>query len=244
MYGSTPSGSMGRLLQEGDFMEKETAIYVEDVSKTYQNGEVPVPVLNHVSFTVQAGELLAVTGDSGSGKTTLMNLLGALDTPDSGRIIIGRQVISNMSQHQRTLYRRNSLGFIYQDFNLIQVLNVYENIVLPLQLGKKKIEEKKIDFMLEKLRLQDKKYALPSQLSGGEQQRVAVIRALIHNPALILADEPTGNLDSRNTAMVVRLMQALCRKMNRTTIMVTHNMQIARLCDRVIQIRDGRVAAS
>ena len=157
MYGSTPSGSMGRLLQEGDFMEKETAIYVEDVSKTYQNGEVPVPVLNHVSFTVQAGELLAVTGDSGSGKTTLMNLLGALDTPDSGRIIIGRQVISNMSQHQRTLYRRNSLGFIYQDFNLIQVLNVYENIVLPLQLGKKKIEEKKIDFMLEKLRLRDKK---------------------------------------------------------------------------------------
>ena len=244
MYGSTPSGSMGRLLQEGDFMEKETAIYVEDVSKTYQNGEVPVPVLNHVSFTVQAGELLAVTGDSGSGKTTLMNLLGALDTPDSGRIIIGRQVISNMSQHQRTLYRRNSLGFIYQDFNLIQVLNVYENIVLPLQLGNKKIEEKKIDFMLEKLRLLDKKYALPSQLSGGEQQRVAVIRALIHNPALILADEPTGNLDSRNTAMVVRRFEALCRKMNRTTIMVTHNMQIARLCDRVIQIRDGRVAAS
>ncbi len=223
-------------------MGKETAIYVEDVTKSYQNGEVSNLVLNHISFTVNKGELLAVVGDSGSGKTTLMNLLGALDTPDSGKIVIGKQVISNMNPQQRTLYRRNSLGFIFQDFNLIQVLNVYENIVLPLQLAKQKIDEKKIDLLLDKMRLLDKKYALPSQLSGGEQQRTAVIRALIHNPALILADEPTGNLDSRNTAIVVRLMQFLCKKMNRTTIMVTHNMQIARLCDRIILIRDGSVA--
>ncbi len=174
-------------------MEKETAVYVEDVTKSYQAGQVSVPVLNHISFTVYKGEMLAVVGDSGSGKTTLMNLLGALDIPDSGKIRIGKREISGMDAHQRTLYRRNSLGFIFQDYNLVQVLNVYENIVLPLQL------------------------------------------------ALILADEPTGNLDSRNTAMVVRLMQALCKKRNRTTIMVTHNMQIAGLCDRMIHIRDGHV---
>lgn len=238
-----PSGGTGRLLQEGDFMEKETAIYVEDVSKTYQNGEVPVPVLNHVSFTVQAGELLAVTGDSGSGKTTLMNLLGALDTPDSGRIIIGRQVISNMSQHQRTLYRRNSLGFIYQDFNLIQVLNVYENIVLPLQLGKKKIEEKKIDFMLEKLRLLDKKYALPSQLSGGEQQRVAIARALVNQPKILLADEPTGNLDNNNAWEIMKLLEDI-NSNGTTVVVVTHNLEIVReMRKRVITIEKGIVVS-
>lgn len=222
-------------------MEKETAVYVEDVTKSYQIGEISVPVLNHISFTVYKGEMLAVTGDSGSGKTTLMNLLGALDTPDSGKIRIGKREISGMNAHQRTLYRRDSLGFIFQDYNLVQVLNVYENIVLPLQLAKKQVQENKLDLLLDNMHLLDKKYALPSQLSGGEQQRVAVIRALIHNPKLILADEPTGNLDSRNTAMVVRLMQALCKKLNRTTIMVTHNMQIAGLCDRVIRIRDGHV---
>ncbi len=222
-------------------MEKETAVYVEDVTKSYQIGEISVPVLNHISFTVYKGEMLAVTGDSGSGKTTLMNLLGALDTPDSGKIWIGKREISGMNAHQRTLYRRDSLGFIFQDYNLVQVLNVYENIVLPLQLAKKQVQENKLDLLLDNMHLLDKKYALPSQLSGGEQQRVAVIRALIHNPKLILADEPTGNLDSRNTAMVVRLMQALCKKLNRTTIMVTHNMQIAGLCDRVIRIRDGHV---
>ena len=222
-------------------MEKETAVYVEDVTKSYQAGQVSVPVLNHISLTVYKGEMLAVVGDSGSGKTTLMNLLGALDIPDSGKIRIGKREISGMDAHQRTLYRRNSLGFIFQDYNLVQVLNVYENIVLPLQLAKKRVPEKNLDLLLDKMRLLDKKYALPSQLSGGEQQRVAVIRALIHDPELILADEPTGNLDSRNTAMVVRLMQALCKKRNRTTIMVTHNMQIAGLCDRMIHIRDGHV---
>lgn len=222
-------------------MRTEKAIYVEDVTKSYKNGEVSNLVLNHISFTVEKGELLAVVGDSGSGKSTLMNLLGALDTPDSGKIMIGTQVISDMNAQQRTRYRRNSLGFIFQDFNLIQVLNVYENIVLPLQLAKQKIDEKKIDFMLDKMRLLNKKYAMPGQLSGGEQQRTAVIRALMHNPALILADEPTGNLDSTNTAMVVRLMQFLCKKMNRTTVIVTHNMQIARMCDRMIQIRDGSI---
>lgn len=222
-------------------MEKETAIIVDGVSKSYHTGEVSVPVLNRISFTVEKGEMLAVVGDSGSGKTTLMNLLGALDTPDGGTIRIGAQMISGMNTHQRTLYRRNHLGFIFQDFNLIQVLNVYENIVLPLQLAKKKIDEKRIDLLLDKMQLLDKKYFLPSQLSGGEQQRTAVIRALVHSPELILADEPTGNLDSRNTAVVVKLMQILCKKMNRTTIMVTHNMQIAQQCDRIIQIRDGKV---
>lgn len=229
----------GEKTWNGDEDMEKPMIRVEDVTKTYRNGDVKNRVLNHVSFTIAEGELAAVVGDSGSGKTTLMNLLGALDRPDSGRIVINQKDISLYSQEKRTLYRRNNIGFIFQDFNLIQVLNVYENILLPLQLGSKKVDEKKIDFLLEKLRLLDKKYALPTQLSGGEQQRVAVIRALIHNPDLILADEPTGNLDSKNTAMVIKLMQILCRKMNRTTVLVTHNMQIAKLCDRIIWIKDG-----
>lgn len=222
-------------------MTQESIIRVENVSKTYQNGEVSNQVLDHISFTIQEGELIAVVGDSGSGKTTLMNLLGALDTPDSGKIIIRNQEISRMNQAQRTLYRRNNIGFIFQDYNLIQVLNVYENIMLPLQLSGKKVDEEKIDFLLDKLLLSDKKYAQPSQLSGGEQQRVAIIRALIHDPELILADEPTGNLDSKNTIQVIKLIQILCKKMKRTTIMVTHNMQIAKLCDRIIRIKDGSI---
>lgn len=222
-------------------MTQESIIRVENVSKTYQNGEVSNQVLDHISFTIQEGELVAVVGDSGSGKTTLMNLLGALDTPDSGKIIIRNQEISRMNQAQRTLYRRNNIGFIFQDYNLIQVLNVYENIMLPLQLSRKKVDEEKIDFLLDKLLLSDKKYAQPSQLSGGEQQRVAIIRALIHDPELILADEPTGNLDSKNTIQVIKLIQILCKKMKRTTIMVTHNMQIAKLCDRIIRIKDGSI---
>lgn len=222
-------------------MADRPMIYVDDVSKTYRNGDRSNRVLSHISFTVEKGELAAVVGDSGSGKTTLMNLLGALDSPDSGRIIINNKEISNMKAEQRTLYRRDNIGFIFQDYNLIQVLNVYENIMLPLQLGQKKTDEKKVDFLLDKMHLKDKKYSLPSQLSGGEQQRVAIIRALIHNPALILADEPTGNLDSKNTAIVVKLIYALCKKFNHTTVLVTHNMQIAKLCDRRIMIRDGSV---
>lgn len=222
-------------------MADRPMIYVDDVCKAYKTGEMSTPVLKHISFTVQKGELAAVVGDSGSGKTTLMNLLGALDAPDSGRIIINNREISSMKAEQRTLYRRHNIGFIFQDYNLIQVLNVYENIMLPLQLGQKKADEKKVDFLLEQLHLKEKKYSLPSQLSGGEQQRVAIIRALIHNPDLILADEPTGNLDSRNTAIVVKLIYALCRKFHHTTILVTHNMQIAKLCDRRIMIKDGSI---
>ena len=216
-------------------------IRVENVSKTYKDGDVSNKVLDTISFNINERELVAVVGDSGSGKTTLMNLLGALDRPDSGRIIIKNQEISRMNQKQRTLYRRNNIGFIFQDYNLIQVLNVYENIMLPLQLSHKEIDEKKIDILLKSLLLSDKKYALPSKLSGGEQQRVAIIRALINEPKLILADEPTGNLDSKNSVQVVKLLQVLCKEMNRTTILVTHNIQIARLCDRVICVKDGKI---
>ncbi len=146
-----------------------------------------------------------------------------------------------MKAEQRTLYRREHIGFIFQDYNLIQVLNVYENIMLPLQLGHKPANEKTINFLLDKLHLTEKKYCLPSQLSGGEQQRVAIIRALIHQPDLILADEPTGNLDSKNTVIVVKLLAALCRQFQHTTVLVTHNMQIAKLCDRRIIIKDVSV---
>ncbi len=222
-------------------MADKPMIYVDDVSKSYHNGEITSQVFNHISFTVEKGELAAITGDSGSGKTTLMNLLGALDSPDSGRIFIHNKEISNMKAEQRTLYRREHIGFIFQDYNLIQVLNVYENIMLPLQLGHKPANEKTINFLLDKLHLTEKKYCLPSQLSGGEQQRVAIIRALIHQPDLILADEPTGNLDSKNTVIVVKLLAALCRQFQHTTVLVTHNMQIAKLCDRRIIIKDVSV---
>ena len=222
-------------------MADKPMIYVDDVSKSYHNGEITSQVFNHISFTVEKGELAAITGDSGSGKTTLMNLLGALDSPDSGRIFIHNKEISNMKAEQRTLYRREHIGFIFQNYNLIQVLNVYENIMLPLQLGHKPANEKTINFLLDKLHLTEKKYCLPSQLSGGEQQRVAIIRALIHQPDLILADEPTGNLDSKNTVIVVKLLAALCRQFQHTTVLVTHNMQIAKLCDRRIIIKDGSV---
>lgn len=223
-------------------MERKPAILVENVTKIYQTGEVKNRVLDKVSFSVAEGELAAVVGDSGSGKTTLMNLLGALDTPNSGKIIIRDKDIAKMNSEQRTLYRRNHIGFIFQDYNLIQALNVYENIMLPLQLAHLDAKEDKIDTLLGQLHLLEKKYALPSQLSGGEQQRVGIIRALIHEPALILADEPTGNLDTKNTVMVVKLIQYLCKKMKRTTVLVTHNMQIAGMCDRVIRIQDGRVS--
>lgn len=222
-------------------MERKPAILVENVTKIYQSGEVKTRVLDGVSFSVAEGELAAVVGDSGSGKTTLMNLLGALDTPDSGKITIQNQEISNMDQNQRTLYRRRHIGFIFQDYNLISALNVYENILLPLQLAHRDVKEDDIDTLLLQLHLSEKKYALPSQLSGGEQQRVGIIRALIHEPALILADEPTGNLDAKNTIIVVKLIQHLCRKRKRTTVLVTHNMQIARMCDRVICIQNGQV---
>lgn len=221
--------------------ERQSFIQVENVSKVYQDGEISNKVLDNISFTIQERELVAVVGDSGSGKTTLMNLLGALDKPSSGSIRIANKEISKMSQKERTLYRRDNIGFIFQDYNLIQVLNVYENILVPLQLTQKKVKEDKIDDMLKSLLLYDKKYTLPSKLSGGEQQRVAIIRALVHEPKLILADEPTGNLDSKNTAQVIKLIRLLCKKMGRTTILVTHNMQVARLCDRVIRIKDGKV---
>jgi putative ABC transport system ATP-binding protein len=216
-------------------------IRVENVSKIYKDGDVSNKVLDNISFNVNERELVAVVGDSGSGKTTLMNLLGGLDKMDSGKIIIDNQEVSKMNPNQRTLYRRNNIGFIFQDYNLIQVLNVYENIMLPLQLSHKEADENKIDYLLNNLKLNDKKYVLPSKLSGGEQQRVAIIRALINEPKLILADEPTGNLDSKNSALVINLIKVLCRKMGRTVIIVTHNIQIAKLCDRVICVKDGKI---
>lgn len=220
---------------------KQPFICVENISKTYKNGDLSNKVLDGISFNVFQKELVAVVGDSGSGKTTLMNLLGGLDQADSGKIVIDNQNISDMSQKQKTSYRRNSIGFIFQDYNLIQVLNVYENIIFPLQLNNKAINEEKIDYLLKGLKLYEKKYTLPSKLSGGEQQRVAIIRALIYEPKLILADEPTGSLDSKNSELVINMIKALCHKMGKTIILVTHNMQIANLCDRVIRVEDGKV---
>lgn len=217
-------------------------IRLEDVSKSYAEG---VPALDNISIQIKEGEFVFIVGDSGSGKSTLIKLLLKELEPTNGTVYINGRDVSRIRRRQIPKFRRQ-IGVVFQDFRLLKDLNVYDNVGFAMRvIGEpNRAIRKRVPQMLSMVGLAAKYRSAPRQLSGGEQQRVAVIRALIHNPALILADEPTGNLDSRNTAMVVRLMQALCRKMNRTTIMVTHNMQIARLCDRVIQIRDGRVAAS
>ena len=224
-------------------MEKETAVYVENVTKSYQAGQVSVPVLNHISFTVYKGEMLAVVGDSGSGKTTLMNLLGALDIPDSGKIRIGKREISGMDAHQRTLYRRNSLGFIFQDFNLLDTMTAYENIALALSIQKVKAKEinqrvMEIAGALDIVEILDK---YPYQMSGGQKQRVASARAVITRPKLVLADEPTGALDSKSARMLLQSMEYLNQELGTTILMVTHDAFTASYANRILFIKDGQL---
>lgn len=223
-------------------MNEKTIVEVKDVSKIYENDSGKTSVLNHIDLTINKGEFVGIVGDSGSGKTTLLNLIGGMDSVSGGRIIVSGKDITNLSDKERTLYRRNHVGFIFQDYNLINELTVYENIIMPIQLKSGEIEETVIDTLLEKLKLKEKKNRYPMQLSGGEQQRTAIIRSLVSQPDIVLADEPTGNLDSRNTLTVVKLLQYLSNKMGRTILFVTHNMELAELCDRVIRIVDGKIA--
>ena len=214
---------------------------VRSLSKTYGSGDTAVHALKNASFTVPKGEFLAVVGESGSGKSTLLNLLGGLDVPTSGQVRIDGNAIFTMKERELTVFRRRNIGFIFQAFNLIPELTVEQNIVFPLLLDAQKPDEKYLDELLTVLNLQQRRRHLPSQLSGGQQQRVAIGRALITRPALILADEPTGNLDSQNSAEVIALLKEASRKYEQTIVMITHNCSIAQTADRVLQVADGVV---
>ena len=222
-------------------MNKNQLVEIRNLVKSYNMGAVSNQVLKGVTLTIQAGEIVAIMGQSGSGKSTLLNLIGALDSPDKGLISIGNDKVSSMNREDRTTFRRKNIGFVFQDFNLVETLNVYENICMPLELNKMIIDDLSIDEMLKALNIEDKKFAYPSQLSGGEQQRVAIIRALISNPKLVLADEPTGSLDSINSHEVISLLRDLCHGKKQTTLIVTHDKEIAMLCDRIIKIENGLV---
>ena len=214
---------------------------VQNLCKTYGKGEARVDALRNVSFSLEKGEFAAVVGESGSGKSTLLNCIGALDTPTSGEVRMDGQNLFSMGEEKRTIFRRRNIGFIFQSFQLVSELNVEQNIIFPLLLDYKKPEPAAVQEILELLGLTSRRNHLPSQLSGGQQQRVAIGRALITKPKLILADEPTGNLDSRTSEDVLALLKVTSTKFHQTTIMITHNDAIAQLADRIIRIEDGRI---
>lgn len=214
---------------------------VQSISKTYGSGETAVHALKKVSFSVPKGEYVAIVGESGSGKSTLLNMIGALDSPTSGKVMIGGIDILAMNDRKLTVFRRRNIGFIFQAFNLIPELTVEQNIIFPTLLDYQKPDKKYLEELLTVLNLQERRNHLPSQLSGGQQQRVAIGRALFTRPALILADEPTGNLDTQNSSEVIALLKEASKKYEQTIIMITHNRSIAQTADRVLQVTDGVV---
>ena len=212
---------------------------VRNVSKTYGSGEAAVKALKKVSFSVPKGEYVAIVGESGSGKSTLLNMIGALDTPTSGKVIISGKDIFAMNDRKLTVFRRRNIGFIFQAFNLIPELTVEQNIIFPVLLDYQKPDRKYLEELLSVLNLKERRRHLPSQLSGGQQQRVAIGRALITRPSLILADEPTGNLDTQNSSEVIALLKEASRKYEQTIVMITHSRSIAQTADRVLNVSDG-----
>lgn len=212
---------------------------VNNICKTYGSGETAVHALKKVSFSVPKGEYVAIVGESGSGKSTLLNMIGALDTPTSGKVVIGGKEIFSMNDNRLTVFRRRNIGFIFQAFNLIPELTVEQNIIFPVLLDYQKPDRKYLEELLTVLNLKERRNHLPSQLSGGQQQRVAIGRALITRPSLILADEPTGNLDTQNSSEVIALLKEALRKYEQTIIMITHNRSIAQSADRILQVSDG-----
>lgn len=213
----------------------------ENICKTYGNGDTAVRALKNVSFSVLKGEFVAIVGESGSGKSTLLNILGALDTPTSGKVKIDNNDIFSMKDKKLTVFRRRNIGFIFQAFNLIPELTVEQNIIFPMLLDYRKPDKVYLEELLSALDLKARRNHLPSQLSGGQQQRVAIGRALITRPALILADEPTGNLDTQNTNEVISMLKEASRKYEQTIIMITHSSAIAQTTDHVLQVMDGEL---
>lgn len=212
---------------------------VRSISKTYGSGETAVQALKKVSFSVPKGEYIAIVGESGSGKSTLLNMIGALDNPTSGKVLIDGKDIFSMKESELTIFRRRNIGFIFQAFNLIPELTVEQNIIFPVLLDYQKPDRQYLEELLEVLNLKHRRNHLPSQLSGGQQQRVAIGRALITRPPIILADEPTGNLDTQNSSEVIALLKNTSKRYAQTIIMITHNRRIAQTADRVLQVSDG-----
>ena len=212
-----------------------------DLKKYYGTEPNITRALDGVTLSVDQGEFVAIVGTSGSGKSTLLNMMGGLDVPTSGSVQIKGKELAKMNDEQLTIFRRRNIGFIFQNYNLVPVLNVYENIVLPVELDGDTVDKKFMDEVVRLLALEDKLNNMPNNLSGGQQQRVAIARALISKPAIVLADEPTGNLDSRTSGDVLGLLKATSNKFHQTLVMITHNNEIAQLADRIIRIEDGRI---
>ena len=224
-------------------MSANIILQTKNLKKYYGKGETQVHALDGVNLEIEAGKFVAIIGTSGSGKSTLLNMLGGLDTPTSGTVTIGNTELSGLKEEQLTVFRRRRIGFIFQNYNLIPTLNVWENIVFPIAMDGQKPDKKFIEEIVGLLGLEQKIYSLPNNLSGGQQQRVAIARALASKPDIVLADEPTGNLDSRTRDNVIHLLQMTSQKFQQTIIIITHNPEIAQLTDQTIRIEDGRIVS-
>ena len=218
-----------------------TILETKDLRKVYGSGDTEVRALDGVNLTVEKGEFVAVVGTSGSGKSTLLHMLGGLDRPTGGTVTVDGKELSALKDEELTIFRRRKIGFVFQNYNLVPVLNVYENIVLPIQLDGNQPDKGYVDQIIETLGLGNKLQNLPNNLSGGQQQRVAIARALAAKPAIILADEPTGNLDSATSLDVMGLLKVTAQKFSQTIVMITHNEELAQMADRIIRIEDGRI---
>ena len=222
-------------------MNENVILKCENLTRIYGNEDAKTIALNNVSFTVEEGQFVSIIGASGSGKSTLLHLLGGVDKPTSGKVLIDDTNIHQLTEDNLAAFRRKRIGIIYQFYNLLPIMNVKENIVLPCQLDKRKVDEKELNDLICTLGLEDRITHLPNQLSGGQQQRVAIGRALINHPALILADEPTGNLDSKSSEEIIELLKVSNKKYNQTILLVTHDEKIAKEADRIITIKDGKI---
>lgn len=214
---------------------------VENLTKIYGKGESKVTAVDNISFSVEKGEFIAIVGSSGSGKSTLLHLIGGVDRPTSGRVLVDGKDIYQMNDDNLAIFRRRQVGIVYQFYNLIPILNVEENITLPCDLDGKQVEKERLNELLKTLGLEHRRKHLPNELSGGQEQRVSIGRALINNPAIILADEPTGNLDSKASDEIMELLKMTNKKYKQTIIMITHNMELAKEADRILKIEDGKV---
>lgn len=218
-------------------------LIANNLTKIYGKGDTAVTAVNHIDLTIQKGEFTAIVGASGSGKSTLLHLLGGVDTPTEGQVIIDGENIYDLKDEKRSILRRRKIGFIFQTYNLIPVLTVKENIVMPVLLDGNKVDDKEVDDLIELLGLTERKNHLPNQLSGGQQQRVAIGRAVINKPAIIIADEPTGNLDKKNSEEIMALLTKAVKETGQTLVLVTHEMDIAAMADRIIHLEDGSIVS-